>query len=454
MKKLNVAVLLCFAIIFQSVGWSQGITAGISSGMNLSDIRGQDIGGKWCHKPGPVQGLFLGYSFNKILGIQTGIDLTTIYYDHKVPYRSYLIFDDFRDIAYPYYYQADEMMDFRFLQVPLLLTLSFPSVIHFELRAGLFYSHILNYNAGNYSWTGSDILRKNDFGFIYSSGVSFPLNDKFKAILNAGYQTGKKKFLKDFEYRHGSTEFTMGIAYTGFLKNKKSSTLKSESDSASKIYPVMFIGGMNYSWNRGSKGYSGILEPMFGFSFKFPLGKGTFFQTGFSFERKGYSLKDSSSSFYRYKSEKNQMYDVDTKVQTDYAIIPALLSFSIGKSDLFFLNTGPWLGLRLNSRTVGVAYNDYQSGTNYQLIKTEVYDDIGKLIKSYDIGWIIAGGASVPIFKNYKVDMSLQYSKSFINVFDNPGLHSITDDFLIRNGTISFLLGFNIPSSGFNKTRQ
>jgi len=117
--------------------------------------------------------------------------------------------------------------------------------------------------------------------------LSYPFNDNFKAIFDIGYLTGRKKFLKNLEYRHGSSEFTLGIAYTGFHKNAKI-TSESERDSSNNKVTVTVKGGMNYSWNKapadGGK-YSGYTGPSVGFSVNFPLGQGGYFQTGFSFYR-------------------------------------------------------------------------------------------------------------------------------------------------------------------------
>jgi hypothetical protein len=463
-KNISVFICIFLAIICHSTGYSQKITAGIYSGVNFSDIHGQEIGGKWSYKSGPVQGLYLGYSFNRTLGIQTGINFSTIYYDHKMsPNVSNQIYTVYYSPSvssyYPYIapvYQESGTMDFRFLRIPLLFTVSVPSEVQFRMRAGFFFSFLNDYSYSNYyTVSEQDKPEKHDFGYIFSSGIAYPFNDNLKATFDIGYLTGRKKFIENIGYRHGSSEFTLGFAYTGFVKHKNVDIAsKSESDSSSAKVTVTFRGGMNYSWNEGSatkENYYGYIGPALGISLDFPFGKGCYFKTGFSFERKGYSIKDSSSSFYRIIKDENLMYYVDTRVQTDYAIIPALLSFPLGKSDRILLSTGPWFGFKLDARTVGAVYNEYHSVTRYQLRKTVVYDDLDKAIKGYDLGWIFGCGVSVPLVKNYKVDIALQYSTGFRDVFDNSGTgekQNIYDQGLkIRNRTISLLIGFRIPTT-------
>jgi hypothetical protein len=426
--------------------------------VNFSDIHGQDIGGKWKSKPGPVQGLHIDYSFNRYFGIQTGVNFTTIYYEHKS--TSYpvtnnpLIFDD---IIAPDYYIEVSKMDFTLLRVPLLLTATIPSSLQFNIKAGVFFSfmqdHSLIYN-NNYSYySENNNAKKKDFGYIFSSGISYPFSDKFKATFNASYLIGRKKILENFNYRQGSSEFTMGLAYTGFLKNKNKDIISDiDRDTLSKKVIVTIRGGLNYSWNNASTStekYYGLMSPSVGFLISFPIGKGASFQTGLSFERKGYSIRDSSSSFYRVIKDNNQMYKVDTRVQIDYAEIPALLTFPAGKSQHLLLSTGPWLALKLNARTVGTAYSENHSGTGYTLNETVVYDDLEKAIKDYDVGWIFGCATSIPIVNNYSVNLALQYSIGFRDVFDASRSGDIMNPYdpvlSIRNSTISLIVGFRIP---------
>jgi hypothetical protein len=428
--------------------------------VNYSDIRGQAIGGKWSPKPGPIQGLSLGYSFNRIIGLETGINYSTIYYEHLSSLMAAPIYYDYYDYVAPYpiirwpvIYSEIETMDFTFLRIPLLFALSLPAEVQFDLRTGLYYSFLLDYNLQrNYPIPeGAAKPKKDDYGFIFSTGISYPVGDNLMASLNASYITGRRIFLESYETRHGSSEFTIGLAYTGFhLGNKTDIVPKSRRDSLSDGIAVVFTGGMNYSWNQGTKGYSGHAGPAFGFNLKFPFGRrGASFQTGFLFESKGYSLKDSSASFYKYLDGQS-MYYVDTDVETTYAVIPALLNFPLGSSERFFFTTGPWFGLKLNARTAGTAYNEIRSRTRYELIKTTVYDDLEKAMKGWDAGWIFSCGASFPVVKNYKVELSLQYHIGFRNVFDAYGAggqgNPHEKGFNIRNRTLSLLLGFSIPS--------
>jgi hypothetical protein len=361
------------------------------------------------------------------------------------------------DIKGPdYYYQGVGKMDFSFIRVPLLFTIHIPSVIQFNMRAGLIFSFLKDHSLSDvYYYSESGIAKKTDFGYMFSSGISYPINNKIKATFNVSYLTGRKHLLENSNLRQGSSEFVLGIDYEFLKKNKKDINPGLAIDSTLKKVTVTYRGGVDISWNgldSDKSKYSTDAGPSLGFSVNFMMEPGFSFITGVSFERKGYSMKDSSASFFKYLNKGTPMYYVDAKVQMDYAVIPLLMNLSFGKSHIFFFNTGPWLGLKLDARNVGVAYNESRSESYYTVTKTVIYDDLVRYIKSTDIGWIFGIGISVPFLKRDKVDLALRYNTGFNNVFNKTIVaeqqSSSIADHEIRNRTISFLIGITIPQAG------
>src|SRR5665811_282343 len=86
MRSFKTCSVLLFVLSFSSVSFSQNITTSVYSGINFSDIHGQDIGGKWVSKPGTSEGLTIGYAFNKSIGIQSGIGFSAVNYEHRPLY--------------------------------------------------------------------------------------------------------------------------------------------------------------------------------------------------------------------------------------------------------------------------------------------------------------------------------------------------------------------------------
>jgi hypothetical protein len=69
MKKFLLFIGLLYLFGNHSEIYSQKIMAGLNNGINFSNIHGNFDSGKRLFKPGPVQGLWLSYSFNKVLGL-------------------------------------------------------------------------------------------------------------------------------------------------------------------------------------------------------------------------------------------------------------------------------------------------------------------------------------------------------------------------------------------------
>jgi opacity protein-like surface antigen len=456
MKYYKALTCLFLLGLCNSAGYSQTITTVLYSGVNFSDIHGQDFGGKWKSKPGPVQGFYLGLSLNKSLGIQTGINFSTVYYEYVPSSYSRLYYPvDFNFTGPDYYYQGVGKMDFSFIRVPLLFTVHVPSIIQFNMRAGLIFSFLKDHSLSNDYYSAPGIAKKTDFGYMFSTGISYPITNKIKAAFNVSYLTGRKHLLESSNLRQGSSEYVLGIDYEFLKKNKKDINPELVIDSTLKKVTVTYWGGVNISWNgldSDRSKYSATTGPALGFSVNFLMEPGLSFITGVSFERTGYSMKDSSASFFKYLNKGTPLYYVDSKVQMDYALIPLLMNLSFGKSKIFFFNSGPWLGLKLNARNVGVAYNEIRSESGYTVSKTVIYDDLERYIKDNDIGWIFGAGISVPFLKRYKVDLALRYSTGFKNVYNKTIVaeqqSSSTAEHEIRNRTISFLIGITIPQAG------
>ena len=443
--------LVCFVLLISShsVSYSQELSAGVYSGINFSDIHGQESSGRWYHKPGPVQGINLEYSFNRYLGLQTGLNFTTIYYESKTYFEGYLNYYLPDIYPYPDLYTARKM-DFSFLRVPLMVNFSIPSAVRFDLKAGLFYSYLIKNSTSNGYYYPEPV--KNDLGYIFSSVISYPLSENFKASLSIGYAKGWHSIYDNDNLKHGSSEFTLGLTYNGFQKKKNSVVgTKHVTDTLESKLTLEFQGGINLSWNTHQpeqENYSTIMGPSAGFLLDYRLDKNASLQTGVSFERKGYSFRDSSTIFYLSYQEGSPVYDVDSRIEIDYIVIPLLVNFNIGKS--LFFNTGPWIGLQLNSRCTGTAYNEASFETGYLLRKTVIYDDMEKVIKDNDAGWSFSGGVSIPLKHNYRANISIRYTTGFVNVFDQAAAgydHYGAPELSIRNGTISFLVGLKIPRS-------
>ncbi len=445
MKRKVLLMWLLFLLTIPSAIYAQKIRAGLYSGINFSDIHGSFHSGKHAIKTGPVQGLLLDYSFNNVIGIQTGLDYATLYYEY-LPYNEKNRIYPTYDIYWPPYYipPATEKMDFTFLRFPLLFKLTTPTRVRYNLTAGLYFSFLQDYSLNYMSNVKPE---KNDLGFLYSTGLSYPLTSDLQASLGVRYITGRRTFMEGADYKHGATELTFGFDYNGFLNKAFSDPpFKTGRDSTLNKVFLEYRLGMNLSWNSGNINKDKyLLKPgmSFGLSLSYHFHNKVSLQTEILFERKGYALRDSSNSYFRYIRDDGPMYSLDTKVDIDYIELPVLLNLSIGRSGRFNITTGPYLGLRINSRCTGVAVKESISQSAYILSETNVYDDIDGLIKDNDWGWILRGGISVPVGGYRSIDIGIQYNTGFKDILQNQRREE--GDVFIRNGSIAVLLGYKLP---------
>lgn len=452
MKKLRILLILIFLILYSTAGWSQKLAAGYYGGVNISDIHTGTWYGKWKFKPGPVQGLYVDYSLNRILGFRTGINYSTLNYEHITGYENYGPYPLGYELSiWPgTYYSINEFTDFSFISFPSQIRLSVPSVPRLDLMAGIYNAFLVDhseiYNNINYKPS------KYDWGFIYSAGLSLPLTDGLEASLNARYLTGRKAIDNFDESRHGSMDFTFGLAWKGILKGKGGNTRYQVQDSISEKVYLIYTGGINASWNSGGRDrerYSLNFGPSFGFLLNYRLSAGTSLRSGVTFDVTGYSLRDSSDSYNRYVVTGEAFYNVDTKTSVDYFTIPFLISFHPGNEGRIFINTGPFAGFKLNARSKGEVYYNSENPGTYSRYRKIVYDNMKAAIKDNNFGWIIEGGMTIPFPGILEMECGLQYRRGFGEVYDDSYLPEngsfFNEGTVFENSSLSLRLGFRVP---------
>ncbi len=455
MKAISRIALILLLICSNQAVFSQHFTVGLYSGLNISDIRGQDPGGKWSHKPGPSEGISLGYSFNRTFGFETGLAYSSLYYKYSSYYQETPIwYYNSPSLIAPVYFGNKWNMSLGYLRMPLLLTVKVPSMPDLNMKAGIYYSCISGkgdidrgYNAG------IDPVNK-DFGYIFSSGISYPVGDKLKATFNVNYITGRKQFLKDYLYRNGEAEFVAGLTYDLNRGKRREPAGMNQNDTSSVT--VTYKAGLSVSWIPQPLIYGKyypLAGQILGFSVNIPFGRGMEFITGAAFERKGYGIKDSSSSYYRILKNGDPVYYVDTRIQADYAVIPFLAGFPIGSSHRLFIRSGPWLAFRLGARTTGTSFITYRSDQDYTVQKIFVNDNITRVLKSTDSGWLFSAAYTVPLRKRSSLEFEINYSAGFGNVFDDPAtvINQNPDYYRheIKTRALSFTIGYSILPSAY-----
>jgi len=451
MRPFRIFICIVLVLVIAINSYSQNLSIAISNGISISDIHGNSGSGKWKFKPGSSAKFTLGYNLNRVIGIQTGLNFMSVYYEH-LPYINRTVLpEEFDIMPLPFIYpnSHNRKMDFSYLSVPAQLKISIPSTPRLHISAGVFYSFLVDYSLNYYS---SQEPVKNDLGLLFSTGFTYPLSGNINVLLDFGYMTGKKRFLDNNTFRNGSMDVTFGLSYDGFLKGNPGKSHKESRDSLESRVALTYKAGINLLWNSCSlnpEKYETMRGASLGFLVDYNTNGWLSLQTGISFEKNGYALKDSSNYFYRYYQDANPDYYVDTRIGIDYVMIPVIANALFGNQIKYYVGAGPFLAFKLNAFCTGEAFSSIRSDPRFMMTKTVVRDDIEELVKGTDLGFIIKGGVILPVTKSIKVDLGLQYNKGF----RDAGIPHNSEDILnvdrgqtlIKNNSFSFQLGIRIP---------
>jgi len=458
MKHLTIPCVLFIMSVNLPGLHGQKFTVGAGSGINFSDIHNAEASGYWKPKPGPSAGLFVRWSLTPVLGLEAGLDYAAVYYENH-PYVN-----DPGPIFYPMSYSSmypdpgfimipvTENFNHSFLSIPLQLTVTLPSVPSMTLGAGMFWTSVIDQD-WNYSYSPGDFVSDTDYGYIFSLSLDYPVTERMNFFTRGRYLTGRKEFFGGREYRHGYTDLLAGLSFTlGGIRTDEEE-VNGSGEQLNDDVRLSWFAGAAVSWNSGNvvnAGYKPYTGPSAGFSIGFRLGESkTRFTTGLTLERVGYSMQDSSNSYYRYDERNEPYYFVDTRTSSDYAVIPALLSFSLGEKDILNLSTGPWFAARLNSQCRGLAVNETEAGGYFLRTEVTVNDDITELTRRNDFGWLIGADLSVPVRNGAEFYMGVKFRQGFTETINrkNAGIpeDTLEKQIFMRNSVVSLQTGLTVP---------
>ncbi|HNT92711.1 MAG: outer membrane beta-barrel protein [Bacteroidales bacterium] len=447
--------LFCTVMVIAAISHdlkSQNLTIGAGSGINFSDIHRVGTTGYWKPKPGPSAGLFVRWNMTPLLGLQTGLDYSTVYYE----YHPYLLEEG--PIIYPFYepqllpypdfimLPQIESTNHSFLTMPLELTLTIPSRPSLTLGAGMFYSIIMDQDRGDLYFT--DDLSGNDHGYLFTVSVDYPVNERLSLFAGVRFVTGRKLMCEGRDYKHGYSDLMAGLSFglggdgAGVTEEGKGENPVNENIS------LTWFAGANLSWNSGNVNrdkYSVYAGPSAGFLADFRLGGSrTRFSTGLILERAGYSMRDSSNSYYLYDQPSAE---VNTRISSDYVVIPALLDFHFGRDECLSISTGPWFAARLNSQCRGTAINTVSTSTSYRLREITVNDDITEVTRRNDFGWMTGAEVSLPVRGMTRINLGVQFRQGIPEILnlDNAGIDESEKDVYVRNSVLTLRAGVTVP---------
>lgn len=451
LKKL----LLCFVLLqIASFKAYPQLSIGILSGTSTSDIRGNQNYGKWHFKPGSIWGFYLNYSFNNFFSVQTELNKTTLYYEHEDYYNNYPDYlphwhsSSSSYVLLPWYY-PHKKWDFQFYRMPLMVNFSTPTRLQINFLTGIYFAKLVG-SSSPYYYAESKFPEW-DFGYIFSSGVSYPLSEVFRLSLAGRYVTGRRVYIDEINGKNGAAEILLGIEYIGLSLNKNKEMTYSRADSSRKKIIATYSGGINITQNK-SEGQNNSYSSSNGITasilLDFQISPNLSFRTGLNFEQKGYSLRDTSWAYFIYQPRNNNInltQTVDSRIGLDYLSIPLLFSLHFGKRAEFYLNYGLYYGVLINARVTGISLNVYRFENNITTTRVTIYDDIEGEIRNDDWGWAFGTGLRIPLYKSYRLDIGLRYNSGWSNILANSGKFPNGSDTKLQNQAVGLNIGLVCP---------
>jgi opacity protein-like surface antigen len=469
MKRNLLTVCICALLAtISGNSFAQKLSVGEFTGFNFSNLHGNLTSNKWEAKPGPSAGIFFEYNLTRSFSLQTEIGFLSHYYEMKtyqylrpeVYYLDSYYTSGLSSSAITSPVSVNYNWDFSFLRFPLMIKYNTPTRLQLGIGGGVYYSLLMNDDLtkeernATQNDSHTPYPPTHDWGYLFSADLSYPVTNQLRLFISGRLSTGKKVFIEEYRGKNGSNELLFGFKFAPNLsKNLKiKDNSRTDADSSfSRLYIKPGVGA-TMSWNSAAEqfgNYSANLSTKTGIIIGCHLDKTVSLQSGVQFERKGYSMSDSSIYYHRYASNVNYHGDkVDSKVSLDYLTVPVNFKLSFGDPFTFYVDFGAYAGFLVNANLSGTIIRKYSGSSYYRLDKINLNDAVEGYYKSTDFGYLAGLGFQFPFMKNMKFDIGIHYAKGFKNVLKAPEENENNGskrDLSFQNSSLSLQFGLQIP---------
>ena len=205
--------------------------AGVNGGVNLSEIRGNEIFYEMDKGKGILSGLYLEYFFSDMFSLHSEIN-----YKENGMMQKREFFDNYGG-SIGYY---KEYFKYNYISTPITIRMSEGVKSKYFIDAGLYIAKLQSaITKANLPETfnqleitkwyidQTEITKKYDFGFVFDIGYDYIFLEKIHVLATLRYYYGVTKLndyriIYDMDIRNTSYSLTLGVGYTlDFQTNKK-----------------------------------------------------------------------------------------------------------------------------------------------------------------------------------------------------------------------------------------
>lgn len=436
---------------------AQNLSFGIESGINFSNIRKELDNKRFKSQEGPVNGLFAKYKLGNWFVLETGLNHASIYYQEYLDY--YYNNDSWAYSSSSYYpptIPTQSAKNFSFLRIPLLIKYRTPGKINFEIGAGYYYGFLLN---DEFRGKDKDRVDKElhdtyfpdmtDWGWILSSAVNYNITKNWSVFASGKITYGKEEYFESVKGTMGTTEFTLGVAYTPFSADKE----VAGNDSLGQKLLLVPYAGLNFS-NVSSDENKGEYSSKAGFTsgllLDYSLDKNISLRTGFLYERKGYTVNyQGSYPAVYFPNEADVPRHIESTTALDYLTFPLLMDIKWGNKIRSGISFGAYFSLLQNAFAEGDRTTTIEHGYGYR-VEQEVFNkSLDAWFKNTDSGFMLAYHLEIPVCKWANAFAAVNYAMGIGNILsdseETQEMYPFINDQELKNRTGSVILGLSIP---------
>ena len=457
---------------------------GVFSGVNYGHLKGDLQMGKWEKQGGPSTGVYIDYALSRFFSIHTEMLYQRLYYHYKNYNEAHVGRDPgpvlhtmesgLRSVfPYPARSEDSRYWNFSFYRIPMQVQFHTPTRLRFSLAGGVVFSFLDQYGQSGasrsyypllssyaplvsssmyyapYLRQEKDDLPQHDWGMMYSAGLSYTVAEHLQLAIAGRFYAGHRVFMDGLEGKAQVPEWIFKMGYSGISHPDGNAGVRENVASVSKLL-IKYRAGLLLSNHRGNQfqsSYASQLGPSAGVSFDWQFDPHFSLEAGLSYNRKGYHLKDSSISSFRFLPSRmdHLAVETDTRIDLDYLMIPLMLNLRFGEPLTFYMQGGFYHGFLINARSQGTRLEENTSGDEYRRSKISVCDHMEGYIRGNDWGWIAGAGIRLPLTGSYKLELGLRYDQSLINNYKSLSNSSIFGDRAFFNESVKWSVGLQVP---------
>lgn len=163
-----------------------------------------------------------------------------------------------------------------------------------------------------------------------------------------------------------------------------------------------------------------------GIGFEKPISNKVSILTGIYYDNKSFKNEIYFNRPNNYDPYDPFFYDskVKLKVTLQYLTIPVLFRYYLDKNQLFYINSGPYVGFYLNTTT--------------RVDGDKIKDDSNDVFKTVDFGWSIGIGKKFKITEKNNLSIELKENLGLMNISNVP----VQGNGTVKTNSFNLILGY------------